>query len=195
MTTSPQEPATAPQVVRWTRALEEATALDGPVRAVEPVVRTAFGTGTRGEVLRGDWLGHALHPVLTDLTLGSWTSATILDLVGGRGAREAAQTLVAAGLATAGPTAWTGWAQWVEADQRDKRVGLVHAVTVGASIGVYGASWFARRRGEHAKGVLLGVAGAAIASAGGYLGSHLLATRHVATHDPAYDPAYDPAHP
>ncbi len=175
------------QAVRWTKALEEAAFLDGAVRAVEPVVRNAFGTGARGEVLRGDWLGHALHPVLTDVTLGVWTSATLLDLVGGREARGAAQTLVAAGLATAGPTAWTGWAQWVEAGPRDQRVGLVHAVTVATSIGAYGASWLARRRGDHAKGVALGLAGAAVAGVGGYLGSHLLATRHVATHDPAFD--------
>src|SRR6476619_6531463 len=51
-----------PALVRWTLGLEEATALDGPVQALEPHVRSWFGTGTRGSVLRGDWLGHAIHP-------------------------------------------------------------------------------------------------------------------------------------
>ena len=73
-----------PRVVRWTRRLEEATALDGVVRAVEPTVQAAFGTGSRASVLRGEWLGHAVHPILTDLVIGSWTSASLLDLVGGR---------------------------------------------------------------------------------------------------------------
>ena len=63
-----------PGIVRWTLRLEEAKGLDRPVRMLEPSVRDLFGTGTRGSVLRGDWLGHALHPVLTDVVLGTWTS-------------------------------------------------------------------------------------------------------------------------
>ena len=37
------------------------------------------------DVLSGTWLGHPLHPLLTDLPIGFWTSAFTLDLVGGRG--------------------------------------------------------------------------------------------------------------
>ena len=79
-----------PTAVRWTLRLEEATAIDSAVAAVEPTIRSAFGTGTRAAVLRGEWLGHAIHPLLTDLVLGSWTSATILDLVGGAQSAPAA---------------------------------------------------------------------------------------------------------
>src|SRR6476661_2638312 len=99
-----------PAIVRWTLRLEEASALDTAVQAVEPTIRSAFGTGTRAAVLRGQWLGHAVHPLLTDLVLGSWTSATILDLVGGAQAAPAAQRLIGTGLLAAAPTAWTGWA-------------------------------------------------------------------------------------
>ena len=61
------------------RALDQAargpaTVLDLPVRAVEPTVQSVFGTGNRASVLRGDWLGHAVHPVLTDVVIGTWTS-------------------------------------------------------------------------------------------------------------------------
>ena len=65
-----------PAIVGWTRRLEDATALDTAVQAVEPTIRSAFGTGARAAVLRGDWLGHAVHPVLTDLVLGTWASAS-----------------------------------------------------------------------------------------------------------------------
>ena len=107
-----------PWIVRSTLALEEATLLDRPVRALEPLVRTAFGNGRRGSLLRGEWLGHAVHPLLTDVVLGTWTSASVLDLVGGADASASAQKLVGTGLLAAGPTAaepvnetsWTcGW--------------------------------------------------------------------------------------
>ncbi len=174
-------------IVRWTLGLEEATALDRPVRALEPAVRALFGTGTRGSVLRGDWLGHAVHPLLTDVVIGTWSSASLLDLVGGRDADAAAQTLVGTGLLAAVPTAWTGWAEWSALAARDKRVGLVHALTNGLAIGVYAASWLARRRGRRGAGVRLALAGGAISGVAAYLGGHLTEARGVASHHPAYD--------
>ena len=145
-----------PGIVRLTRGLEETVALDRPVRALEPLIETVFGSGTRGAVLRGEWLGHAVHPLLTDVVLGTWTSASLLDLFGGSDSSTAARRLVATGLLAAGPTAWTGWAEWSAAGRRDKRVGLVHAVTNAVAIGVYAASWsrqWGRQRGDRRRRV------------------------------------------
>jgi hypothetical protein len=176
-----------PGIVRWTLQLEGAKALDRPVQALEPKIQAWFGSGTRGSVLRGEWLGHAVHPVLTDVVVGTWTSATLLDLLGGPGASAAAQKLVGTGLLVVGPTAWTGWAEWSAAGSRDKRVGLVHALTNGVAIGVYSASWLARRSGRHQTGARLALAGTAVASVGAYLGGHLAEARKVASRHPAYD--------
>ena len=175
-----------PTIVRWTRGLEDAAVLDGPVQAVEPTIRNVFGSGSRGAAGRGEWRGHSGPPLLTDLTLGAWTSATLLDLLGGRGAHAAAQRLVGLGLLTFPPTAWTGWAEWSAAPQREKRVGLVHAVTNGAASTVYAASWLARRRGRHDTGARLALAGGAMTAFGGYLGAHLIGARKVASRHPAY---------
>ena len=175
-----------PLLVRWTRRLEEATSLDRPVAAIEPTITKAFGTGRRGSVLRGEWLGHAVHPVLTDLVIGSWTSASLLDVVGGRDSAGAAQRLVGAGLLAVGPTAWSGWAEWSQAEPRDKRVGLVHAATNAVAIGAYAASWVARARGRHGTGVRLGLAGAALSGLGAYLGGHLAVARDVGSRHPSY---------
>ena len=175
-----------PALVRATLGLEDATALDGPVRTLEPHIRAWFGTGTRGSVLRGDWLGHAVHPVLTDVVIGTWTSASVLDLIGGPDSTAAAQRLVGAGLLAVGPTAWAGWAEWSAAGPRDKRVGLVHAVTNGVAISLYAASWVARVRGRHGSGAGLAMAGAAAAGVGGYLGSHLALARNLGSRHPAY---------
>ena len=176
-----------PAIVRWTLGLEEATALDGPVQTLEPHIRAWFGSGTRGSVLRGDWLGHALHPVLTDVVIGTWTSASVLDLLGGKDSSAAAQRLVGTGLVAVGPTAWSGWAEWSLAGPREKRVGLVHAVTNGLAIGIYTASWVARVRGRHGAGARLALAGATVAGVGGYLGGHLAGARHVGSHHAAYE--------
>lgn len=178
-----------PWIVSRTLGLEDATALDKPVQALEPAVARLFGTGPRGAALRGDWLGHALHPVLTDFVIGTWTSATVLDLFGGPGSSASAKRLVGSGLLAFGPTAWTGWAQWSVAPQRDKRVGLVHAVTNGVAASIYTASWLARRRGEHGAGARLALAGAAVSGVAAYLGGHLVLARKLGTHHPAYDEA------
>jgi hypothetical protein len=182
-----------PAIVRWTLGLEEATVLDRPVQALDPHVRAWFGSGTRGSVLRGDWLGHALHPVLTDVVIGTWTSASVLDLLGGKDSSAAAQRLVGAGLVAVGPTAWSGWAEWSLAGPREKRVGLVHAVTNAVAIGIYTASWAARLRGRHDTGARLALAGAAVAGVGGYLGGHLAGARNVGSHHAAYEEAPEQA--
>ena len=174
-------------IVRLTLRLEQAVALDQPVQALEPTIRALFGTGKRSAVLRGEWLGHAVHPVLTDVVLGTWTSASLLDVLGGRDSAASAQKLVGAGLLAAGPTFWSGWAEWSAAPARDKRVGLVHALTNGVALGLYTASWFTRRSGRHDAGARLALAGAAVSGVGAYLGSHLIGARKVASHDSAYN--------
>ncbi len=176
----------SPVIVRWTLRLEDATALDAAVQAVQPTIRTVFGTGVRAAVLRGEWLGHTIHPLLTDLVLGTWTSASLLDLFGGANSSAAAQRLVGAGLLAVGPTAWTGWAEWSAAGPRDQRVGLVHAVTNALAISIYAASWVARRRGRHGTGAGLALAGAAVTGVGGYLGSHLALARKLGSRHSAY---------
>ena len=178
-----------PRIVRWTLRLEQTAALDRPVHALEPSIRSWFGTGTRGSVLRGEWLGHAVHPVLTDVVIGTWTSATLLDVLGGPDMSAAAQRLVGTGVLAAGPTAWTGWAEWSALGARDKRVGLVHAVTNGVAISVYAASWFARRRNQHGTGARLALTGAVVSGLAAYLGGHLTEARQVASRDSAYDDA------
>jgi hypothetical protein len=180
------EPTADNPLVAATLRLEEASWLDGPAHALAPLVRTAFGAGPRGAALRGEWLGHALHPLLTDVVIGTWTSASLLDVVGGRGSATAAQRLIGVGLLAAGPTAWTGWAEWSVVETREQRVGLVHAASNVVAIGAYAASWNARRRGHRGKGALLALAGAGVSGVGAYLGGHLALARKVGSHHPAF---------
>src|SRR6478735_1768549 len=159
-----------PGIVRWTLRVENAVSLDRLVVPLEPKIKSVFGNGRRGRLLRGDWLGHAIHPLLTEVLLGTWTSASLLDLLGGPEDSAAAQRLIGSGLLVAAPTAWTGWSEWAAAGPRDKRVGLVHAGINDLSIGIYAASWVARRRGRHKTGARLALGAAAVSSLGAYLG-------------------------
>jgi nitrite reductase/ring-hydroxylating ferredoxin subunit/uncharacterized membrane protein len=150
------------------------------VEALDPVVdRVGQGVGRvvrRGgfkDALHGVWLGHPLHPLLTDLPIGFWTSAFVLDLIGGRRSRPAADLLVGTGVATALPTAVAGVADWSELNRPERRSGLVHAGANLAATALYGLSLVARRRGRRGTGVMLALAGATAASVGGFLGGHL----------------------
>jgi nitrite reductase/ring-hydroxylating ferredoxin subunit len=150
--------------------------LDGPAHAIANSVSARIGRGRLGDLLAGTWLGHALHPFLTDLPIGSWTSATLLDLLGGRDSEAASERLVAFGLAAALPTAVTGLTDWADTTKSDsgvRRIGLVHAAANTAALGLFSASLAARRRGRHGRGKVLGLAGMGALTVGGHLGGHL----------------------
>ena len=91
------------------RVLERAAWLDRiTVPAQRLVAKTVSASaGVRG-LLAGTWLGHPLHPLLTDVVIGSWTSAWILDVAGGRDARRSADRLLAVGTLSVAPTVATG---------------------------------------------------------------------------------------
>ena len=122
-------------------------------------------------------LGHPLHPVLTDLPIGFWTSAWVLDLIGGEEHAPAAQLLVGLGLLSTVPTIATGATDWTTLPRRDKRLGALHAAANVAATALYGASFLARRRGDRTRGLVLGHLAAGAATVGGYLGGELVFTR------------------
>lgn len=151
--------------------IENAGPLDPVVKAVRSVVNKALGPQAVRDALHGVWLGHPLHPMLTDVPIGAWTSAAVLDLI--PGSDSAASALIATGLAGAAPTAVAGWADWSQLHPQQQRVGIVHAAANITAVALYGASLVARRRGHRLRGKLLAYAGFGIVSAGGYLGGHL----------------------
>jgi nitrite reductase/ring-hydroxylating ferredoxin subunit len=129
--------------------------------------------------------------MLTDVLIGSFTSATLLDLLGGEDAGEAAERLIAIGIAAYGPTALTGASDWADteiADPRVRRVGLVHAAGNLVALSLYSASLARRRRGEWGQGAALGALGAAVLMTGGYLGGHMSLRKGVGPDQTVFDP-------
>src|SRR5688572_20751329 len=103
-----------PYLHRLAERLGELSPLDGPAEALAKKVRGLLGPGAVNDALSGTFLGHPLHPLLTDIPIGTWTSATLLDLLGGDRSRDASERLIAVGIVAALPTAATGTSDWAE---------------------------------------------------------------------------------
>lgn len=161
--------------LRAARALESASGLDGAVEALLRVDEPFLARFPRlAALLRGEQLGHAAHPLLTDLPIGLWSAAVALDLVGGRRAQPAADRLVGLGVAAFVPTAAAGWADWSVGTRAIQRVGVVHAALNGATVLLFGASWALRRGGRRGAGVAVSLAATLVLTASGYLGGHMV---------------------
>ncbi len=196
-TTAEWQQPPAPRAPAWIttsmRKVEGTVMLDRPVLALERLAGALLRSPRTASVLRGEPIGHALHPLLTDFPLGSFLSATLLDLVGGRRARPAATGLIGFGIATALPTAAAGMAEWTTAGERSRRVGVVHACVNLSATSLYAASLLARLRGRHRRGVAFALAGGTAAWIGGYLGGHLSLVRKIGTADPGFGPVPPPS--
>lgn len=131
----------------------------------------------------GRWAGHSVHAALSDLPIGFYAGAMVLDTlgkdVGGRGRLDPAATLSAAGIAAAAVTAVTGVTDWTVSDGEDRRVGLLHGLLNGAATVLQAASLTARLGGRRRPAQALGAASMAVTAAAGYLGGHLVQGRAV----------------
>lgn len=179
-------------VVGALQRLEQNPSLDR-LRAFYGALATPLDGWSGSKLLRSGAIGHALHPLLTDLPLGFWTAATALDLRGRPEDRGSSQWLIGAGLAASGPTALTGVAEWAPTGREAQRVGALHGALNGTAVGLYLVSYVARRAQQQRLGVATALAGAALTGVSGYLGGHLTLARKVGSRDEAF--AHDPVGP
>jgi nitrite reductase/ring-hydroxylating ferredoxin subunit/uncharacterized membrane protein len=138
--------------------------------------------------LSGTWLGHQLHPVLTDLPIGAWTMATAIDCTAGAAGAEEARRLVGLGVLAALPAAATGASDWADTYGASQRIGLVHAVSNVSATLLQAASWDARRRGYRRVGIGLSGAGLGLVAFASYLGGHLSFVQGVGVNHTAFQP-------
>jgi len=167
--------------------LEQSQALDGVADQVGGFVQQLTRPDSLKNLLSGSWLGHALHPILTDLPIGFWSSAVALDFVGGDQADVGAELLVGLGNLSAVATAATGLADWSDTVGPEKRLGMIHGVANTAGLALMTGSWLARRAGARNLGRGLGLAGLGVASASAYLGGHLVFSRGVGVQHAGFD--------
>ncbi len=152
---------------------DDLEALDAPAAAIAGALDPVMHSPAK-PLLRGDWLGHAVHPLLSDVPIGTFTSALLLDLLGADA--DAAATLLGIGVASVPAVAITGWSDWHEEEAKSsaiRRSGIVHAVLNIAGAGLQIASLAARRDGARGRGTALTMAGLGLTGAAGWLGGHL----------------------
>lgn len=130
------------------------------------------------DVLHGTWLGHPLHPVLTDMTIGAWTFGALFDglgaITGDRVTQRTADQLTAIGTASAIPTALAGLTDYSTLPKGSANTGTSHALLNGASLVLYGLSLLDRRRGKRRRGLALAAAGLAANTVSAWLGGHMV---------------------
>lgn len=171
-------------LTRYVDNLLTRPSLQKPAKTVAGALHQAVLSGGKPvrhavDVLHGSWLGHPLHPVLTDVVVGAWGMAGLLDLIGGRRSRKAADTLTEVGVISAVPTAVAGLADYSGIDQSAAGTGLTHALLNTVALVFYLFSVRARRRGQRRQGVFLSACGLGIATMSAYLGGHLVFSKKV----------------
>ncbi len=162
--------------------------LDPAGQALREGVRTVLQgeTGhTVKDALNGVWLGHPLHPVLTDIPVGAWTMVQVFDALdaadGGDRYADASRVCINAGLVGALGAAVTGLADWSDTGKKDRRAGLIHAFFNVTATALFLTSSVLRRRRRTPGAVGFSAAGYAAVMAGAYLGGALVYNRRIGT--------------
>jgi nitrite reductase/ring-hydroxylating ferredoxin subunit/uncharacterized membrane protein len=175
-------------VQQLTKRLEDMEPLDRFADLAQRVIsRLVPQESVRKDLLSGTWLGRPLHPVLTDVVIGSWTSASALDVLGDKKTKQAADQLVFIGTLAALPTIAAGLSDWAELWGAQQRVGSVHAVGNATAVSLQVFSIKARRSGKRKKACLLSLTAMVIAGASANLGGYLSFVKGVGVNQTAFE--------
>lgn len=170
--------------------------IDPVADPLQNAIAGAFASqGETGEAvedfLHGKWLGHSLHSTLTDVPIGAWTVAAVLDVVEAKTGDDkyapGADAAIAIGLCGAASAAVTGLTDWHKTEGTAKRLGLIHGLLNISATALFASSLVMRKRNDRATGRTLGWLGYAIVSASAYLGGELVYNQKVGVDAPPLD--------
>ncbi|MEO8632436.1 MAG: DUF2231 domain-containing protein, partial [Chloroflexota bacterium] len=126
------------------------------------------------DFLHGTWLGHPLHPMLTDVPIGALVIGTVLDAVG---QPTGATWAIGIGFVSMLAAALAGYADYIDLSGAGKRIGSLHATSMLVAALLYFVSLGARLGWwplfDNGAAVLAG-AGLIFVAVGGYLGGELV---------------------
>lgn len=136
------------------------TALFRPIRPIK-------------DLLNGTWLGHPLHPASTDLPIGAFLVALILDLVG---QNQAAFVAIAVGQVTFFLSILSGLGDYADTDGRARVRATIHGTIMVVGGALTAASLILREGGAStgAAPTILLAAGFAVILLGAYVGGDVV---------------------
>jgi nitrite reductase/ring-hydroxylating ferredoxin subunit/uncharacterized membrane protein len=178
-------------------AIEQQDFLDKSSEAIQPAVSNVFkAAGSSGQevknFLHGTWLGHPLHPPLTDVPLGAWTTALALDAVkavtGRREFGRGADIAVAVGVVGAVAAAVTGVTDWSATNGRARKMGLAHGLLNLSATCLYITSMLLRPRKKFRRaGIRFSLLGYLVSGFAAYIGGHLVYGEKIGVNHAAQD--------
>lgn len=179
-------------------AVESQTWLDRLSDPLQRFVQKFYGSPRRiglKKTLNGVWLGHPLHPLLTDIPLGSWSATLLFDGIwlsaeNPEMARAADLTLFV-GLCGAGASAVTGLTDWSDTDATDRRIGMLHGLLNGGATVINLASLVARRLGRRRTGITLSTLAYLVGAFSAYLGGDLVFAKGIGVNHGAWEGGSD----
>jgi hypothetical protein len=119
---------------------------------IQPLIRRAVSAPPIRNFLDGVWLGAPLHLALTDVPVGAWTTALLLDggsvLSGDEALAAAADRALAVGTIAAVPAAVTGLNDMRDLIGQSRRIAMVHALLNVAGLSLSTASLAYRHAGR-----------------------------------------------
>lgn len=158
----------------WLKPVEDLlqTGVSGAFKAAGPA-----GAQVK-DFLNGVWLGHPLHPALTDVPVGAWTATCVLDalemVTGNEQFGIGADTSVAVGLAGAVASALTGLSDWQYLTGPSRRLGVVHGLLNVGVAALYSTSLGLRCSGARGAGRITSLLGYSMLTISAEFGGHLV---------------------
>ena len=147
------------------------------------------------DILNGTWLGHALHPVFTDIPIGAWSSTMLLDLAwlndDSKGVARSADIVFTLGIVGATAAAITGVTDWSDLDGMDRRVGLMHGLLNSGILLTNIGSLVLRLTGRRRAGIALSTAGYLASLFTAYLGGELSFAKGIGVNHDAWEGGSD----
>jgi nitrite reductase/ring-hydroxylating ferredoxin subunit/uncharacterized membrane protein len=155
---------------------------------LQRVVGSAYSAGGESgravkNFLHGTWMGHPLHPALTDIPIGAWSAAVGLDaleVVTGRDELAVgADAAIGVGILGAVGAAAAGLTDYHDVGGQARRVGAAHALLNVGALGLFSWSLACRLRGARNAGRALAAAGEIVTLISGHLGGELVFGRRI----------------
>src|SRR5215467_2440340 len=147
------------------------------------------------DTLNGTWLGHALHPVFTDIPLGAWSGTTLLDFAWMNseddGVARSADLTLLLGLAGATGAAVTGITDWSDLEGTDRRVGAMHGLLNLGIMLLYLLSLLMRLTGQRRSAITLSTTGYLASLLSAYLGGEMSLAKGVGVNHVAWEGGSD----